>query len=127
MSVKVARMQNGEDVIADIKEVRADSDSPHPIAYEFVHAFTVIIQESEESKQPQFLVEGQVAPVQEIDLANSQLKLYPWSPLTLGRNIVTINSVVSIGDPHKNVLKIYEETLEKLKPINMSVYQDACN
>lgn len=127
MSVKVARMQNGEDVIADIKEVRAQADAPQPIAYEFVNAFSVIIQESEESKAPQYLIEGQVTPVQEIDLANSQLKLYPWSPLTLGRNIVTINSVVSLGDPHKNVLKVYSDALEKLRPTNMSIYQDACN
>ena len=123
MSVKIARMQSGEDVIADIKEVRADVDAAVPLAYEFVQAYSVVIEQPEQ--QVTFLAEeGEPEPDQEIDLANVQLRLYPWSPLTIGRNIVTINSVVSISDPHENVRDMYHKTLKKHKPLEMSVYFD---
>lgn len=123
MSVKIARMQSGEDVIADIKEVRADVDTAVPIAYEFVQAYSVMIEQPTE--QYTFLVEhGETEPSQEVDLKDVQLRLYPWSPLTTGRNIVTINSVVSISDPHENVLDVYHKTLKKYKPAAMSVYFD---
>lgn len=123
MSVKIARMQSGEDVIADIKEVRADATTAVPLAYEFVQAYSVMIEQP--SDQVTFLAEeGEAEPAQEVDLANVQLRLYPWSPLTTGRNIVTINSVVSISDPHENVMDIYHKTLKKYKPAAMSVYFD---
>ena len=123
MSIKIARMQSGEDVIADIKEVRADANTANPIAYEFVQAYSVLIEQP--SYQVTFLAEeGESEPAQEIDLANVQLRLFPWSPLTTGRNIVTINSVVSISDPHQNVMDIYHKTLQKYKPASMSVYFD---
>ena len=42
MSVKVVRMQNGEDVITDVKEIRPE-EGKSAIAYEFLDAFTVTI------------------------------------------------------------------------------------
>ena len=47
MSVKVVRMQNGEDVVADVKEIRPESGKS-AIAYEFIDAFTVQILRSSE-------------------------------------------------------------------------------
>ena len=35
MTVKVVRMVNGEDVIADIKEIRKDEETPGAVAYMF--------------------------------------------------------------------------------------------
>jgi len=123
MSVKIARMQNGEDVIAEIKEVRATADSAVPIAYEFVQPYSILIERP--SQEYSFLVEeGEVEPSEEIDLKDVQLRLYPWSPLTTGRSIVTINSVVSLSDAHQNVLDAYHKTLKKYKPAAMSVYFD---
>ena len=48
MTVKIARMQNGEDVVADIKEIRPE-EGKSAIAYEFLNAFTVqIIRDTED-------------------------------------------------------------------------------
>ena len=47
MSVKVVRMQNGEDVVADVKEIRPESGKS-AIAYEFLDAFVVQILRSTE-------------------------------------------------------------------------------
>ena len=38
MTVKIARMQSGEDVIADIKEVRESPEATKALAYDFVDA-----------------------------------------------------------------------------------------
>ena len=96
MTVKVARMQNGEDIVADIKEIRPE-EGKSAIAYEFVDAFTVsILRNTEEMFQ-----ETTVDPMD--CLGSIELEFFPWSPLSTGRNIVTLYSVVSISDPHQNV------------------------
>ena len=72
MSVRVARMQNGEDVIADIKEIRPDATGK---------------------------------------------EFFPWSPLSTGRNIVTLYSVVAISEPHSNVVDGWQQAIKKYKEI----------
>ena len=47
MSVKVVRMQNGEDVVADVKEIRPE-EGKSAIAYEFLDAMAVQILRSTE-------------------------------------------------------------------------------
>lgn len=87
MSVRVARMQNGEDVIADIKEIRPDATGKTAIAYEFIDAFTVtILRQVEDMFQ-----EGDKVDME--SLGNIELEFFPWSPLSTGRNIVTLYSV----------------------------------
>ncbi len=106
MSVKVVRMQNGEDVVADVKEIRPEQGKS-AIAYEFLDAFTVtMIRDTEEMFQ-----EEAVDPID--SLGNIRLEFFPWSPLTKGRDIVTLYSVVSIADPHENVMEGYSQALEK--------------
>ena len=54
MSVKVARMANGEDVIADIKEVRnSEGDDARVLAYEFIDSFSIQLEMNDQ----EFLVE----------------------------------------------------------------------
>ena len=108
MTVKVARMQNGEDIVADIKEIRPE-EGKSAIAYEFVDAFTVsILRNTEEMFQ-----ETTVDPMD--CLGSIELEFFPWSPLSTGRNIVTLYSVVSISDPHQNVVGGWNQALEKYK------------
>ena len=110
MSVKVVRMQSGEDIVADVKEIRPESGKS-AIAYEFLDAFTVQILRSTEDM---FNEEVEV-PMDE--LGNIQLEFFPWSPLSTGRNIVTLYSVVSISDAHSNVLDGWKQSLEKYKSL----------
>jgi len=96
-------MQSGEDVIADIKEVRESAQATKALAYDFVDAFTITIS------APEF-EEDQLKALQDM-----KLQFFPWSPLTKGRALVTLYSVVAVSDPHENVLQGYHEVLEKYK------------
>jgi len=110
MSVKVVRMQNGEDVVADVKEIRPESGKS-AIAYEFLDAFVVTILRSTED----MFSEEVETPMDE--LGEIQLEFFPWSPLGTGRNIVTLYSVVSISDPHTNVIEGWQQAIEKYKSL----------
>ena len=108
MSVKVIRMQNGEDVVADVKEIRPESGKS-AIAYEFLDAMVVtILRSTEDMFEEKTEMES---------LGDIQLEFFPWSPLGTGRNIVTLYSVVSISDPHSNVVEGWQQAIEKYKTL----------
>jgi len=110
MSVKVVRMQNGEDVVADVKEIRPESGKS-AIAYEFLDAMSVQILRSTEDMFDE-------TKSQDMDsLGDIKLEFFPWSPLATGRNIVTLYSVVAISDPHSNVVEGWQQALEKYKSL----------
>ena len=106
MSVKVVRMQNGEDVVADVKEIRPE-EGKSAIAYEFINAMAVqILRSTEDMFEEKTDMDS---------LGDIKLEFFPWSPLATGRNIVTLYSVVSISDAHSNVLDGWKQALEKYK------------
>ena len=108
MTVKVARMQNGEDIVADIKEIRPE-EGKSAIAYEFLDAFVVqILRSTEDMFEDKTDMDS---------LGDIKLEFFPWSPLATGRNIVTLYSVVSISDPHSNVLDGWKQAIEKYKSL----------
>ena len=108
MSVKVVRMQNGEDVIADVKEIRPE-EGKSAIAYECLGAMAVqILRSTEDMFEEKTDMES---------LGDIQLEFFPWSPLATGRNIVTLYSVVAISDPHINVIEGWQQALEKYKSL----------
>ena len=108
MSVKVVRMQNGEDIVADVKEIRPESGKS-AIAYEFIDAMSVQILRSTEDMFDETKSQDMES------LGDIKLEFFPWSPLATGRNIVTLYSVVSISDAHSNVLDGWKQALEKYK------------
>ena len=75
MSVKIARMRSGEDVIADVKEVRASEDHTLPLAYQFTQPYSVVI---EQPADKMFDFQGEETVPDEMDLSDVQIKLYPW-------------------------------------------------
>ena len=108
MSVKVVRMQNGEDVVADVKEIRPE-EGKSAIAYEFLDAMAVqILRSTEDMFEEKTDMES---------LGDIQLEFFPWSPLATGRNIVTLYSVVAISDPHTNVIEGWQQAIEKYKSL----------
>jgi hypothetical protein len=109
MTVKIARLQNGEDVIADIKEVRDSSESERPIAYSFTLPYMVMIQQSSEV----LFEEYQEGPKK---LNNLKLELYPWVPLSSGDSVfVSLHQITSIYEPHTSVLEKYNELIAEMK------------
>ena len=106
-------MQNGEDVIADIQEIRESPQATKSMGYVFEDAFTIQIMGAAAS---QFGEEIQQDPLE--GLQDCDLQFLPWSPLTTSKQIITPLSVVSIGDPHANVIEGYQEVLAKWKTMN---------
>ena len=118
--IKIARMQSGEDVVADVKEIRANESDTRALAYEFDNAFTVTLLQSssnmfDDVQTDQYQDEEPPDPLDQ--LSDLRLQFFPWAPLTNGRNIVTLYSVVSMSDPHQNVMEGYHNALEKFKQL----------
>ena len=97
MSVQLALLKSGEDVIADIKEYR-DSDD-NLVSYLFKDPFTIKIKTS------QLLVEDESTPKHEVIY-------YKWISLSKDTDIVVNPDwVVCITDPLDSIRKSYEERL----------------
>ena len=95
MSVQLALLKSGEDVIADIKEYR-DSDD-NLVSYLFKDPFTIKIKTS------QLLVEDESTPKHEVIY-------YKWISLSKDTDIVVNPDwVVCITDPLDSIKQSYEE------------------
>ena len=122
MSVKIARLKSGEDVIADIKEVSAKEDTNKTaIAFCFKNPYSVILDDQSEiemelwgegeedlEEEPEILPENQ----EQIN-KNPNLILYPWCPLATNKEFfVRLEEVVTVYDPHGQVTEKYNELIE---------------
>ena len=123
MSVKIARLKGGEDVIADIKEVSAKEDeNKTAIAFMFRDPYTVILDdqseiememwgegdESLDEEEPEILASNKEAIEK-----NPNLILYPWAPLATNRDFyIRLEEVVTVYDPHGQVTEKYIELIE---------------
>ena len=97
MSVQLALLKSGEDVISDIKEYR-DSDD-NLVSYLFKDPFTIKIKTS------QLLVEDESTPKHEVIY-------YRWISLSKDTDIVVSPDwVVCITDPLDSIKKSYEERI----------------
>ena len=98
MTVKLALLKSGEDVIADIKELVSE-DSDKVVSYIFSNPFVIKLV------QPQMLTEEYKEEVRKYNIS-----VYPWIPLTEDTDIpVSLDWVVSIVEPAHKLKLIYEE------------------
>ena len=122
MSVKIARLKGGEDVIADIKEVSAKEDeNKTAIAFMFRDPYVVILDDQSELEMEMW-GEGdeEMEEEQEILASNKEaieknpnLILYPWAPLATNRDFyIRLEEVVTVYDPHGQVTEKYIELIE---------------
>ena len=94
MSVQIALLKSGEEVIADIKEFR-DSDD-NLVSYLFSEPYCIKIQTRE------VLVEANDAP------SKHELIFYKWMVLSKDTKIVVNKDwIVCIADPHDSILESY--------------------
>ena len=106
MSIQLALLKSGEDVIADIKEYR-DSDD-NLVSYLFKDPFTIKIKTS------QLLVEDESTPKHEVIY-------YKWISLSKDTDIVVNPDwVVCITDPLDSIKQSYEERLNGRRSRNDS-------
>ena len=98
MSTQLALLKSGEEVIADIKEIRQEK-TDELISYLFKDPYCVKIKKSE------VLVENEVRPKHE-------LAYYKWMSLSKDNDIIVNKDwVVCITDPLDSVKQNYEEKM----------------
>ena len=98
MSIKLTLLKSGEEVIADIKEVRQE-ETDVLVSYLFKDPYCVKI------KTTQVLVEDESRPKHE-------LAYYKWMSLSKDNDIIVNKDwVVCITDPLDSVKKNYEERM----------------
>ena len=97
MSVQLALLKSGEEVIADIKEFRNSEDVL--VSYLFKDPFTIKIKKS------QLLVEEDSTPKHEV-------LYYKWMSLSKDSDIIVNKDwIVCITDPIDSIRKSYEERM----------------
>ena len=100
MSTKLALLKSGEDVIADIKEIRQET-TDELISYLFKDPYCVKIKKSE------VLVENELKPKPKHELA-----YYKWMSLSKDDDIIVNKDwVVCITNPLDSVKQNYEEKM----------------
>jgi len=104
MTVQVARLKSGEDVIADIKEIRnKDGD---PVAYLFGQPRMLTLARESEI---QFLTEEAVASG---ETDGMRVVFSPYMPLSKDtESLVPFDWVVTIANPLDEIVTMYEENL----------------
>ena len=97
MTVKLAILKSGEDIVADIKEmVVGEGDDARVVGYVLTKPVGVSLNRKE------ITIDDEKETV--------QIRLFPWCPLTKNEKIpITADWVVTIVDPIDKVKKMYEK------------------
>lgn len=109
MSVKLVMLKSGEDIIADVKEIRGSSEEV--IGYYFADPLILKLYSKEE---PVVLSEEEGSTTENGTTKSFNSKVgvtfYPWAPLAADRQIpCSADWVVTIVEPIENLKKLYEE------------------
>ena len=112
MSVKLVMLKSGEDIIADVKELKTEEGI---VGYYFHNPLIVKMSHAEE---PTVLnEEGSSREYQSM----ISVQFYPWIPLSEESRIpCSADWVVTIVEPVKNVKKLYQESLNGRNQGNQS-------
>jgi hypothetical protein len=103
MTVRIARLRSGEDIIAEIKEVVL-KDTQQVAAIQLEDPYCVALVEDPNA----MFSEGQP-----IKVSNPKVHMLSWVPLSASRTIhLDPNEIICVYDPHSQVLKQYSELLE---------------
>ena len=97
MTVKLAILKSGEDIVADIKEMLVgEGDDARVVGYVLTKPVGVSLNRKE------IAIDDEKEPV--------QIRLFPWCPLTKNEKIpITADWVVTIVDPIDKVKQMYEK------------------
>ncbi len=97
MTVRIVRLRNGEDIIADVQEVR-DRESNEAVAIKFDTPYSVAIHADEYKREVN----------KAIKLSNPKIEMFPWAPLSKEKEIfIAWNEVLCFYEPHQAVLDQY--------------------
>jgi len=103
MTLKIALLKSGEDVIADIKEI-VDDEKKSTIAYMFDHPYIVKLIEKTE-----VFLQEEITKQLGYDIYFS-----PWAPLSQDKQFpIPMDWVVTIYEPHEDVKFSYVKKMEE--------------
>tara|TARA_B100001113_G_scaffold80112_1_gene63104 strand:- start:92 stop:442 length:351 start_codon:yes stop_codon:yes gene_type:complete len=103
MSVKLVMLKSGEDIIADVKEIKSNDDV---IGYYFDNPLIIKIFESEEPK-----VLNEEGSNKEYT-SSVGVTFFPWIPLSKDNEVpCSADWVVTIVEPIEKLKKQYQEKL----------------
>ena len=104
MAVKLVVLKSDEHLIADVKEIRYQSDDV--VGYYFNDPLILGLYSTEE----EFLLENQSEEGKTKELQSKVgINFYPWIPLAAERNIpCSADWVVTIVEPRDNLKALYE-------------------
>ena len=111
MSIKLVMLKSGEDIIADVKEIKTEQDV---IGYFFHDPLIVKMYSPEE---PVVLseengVESDYGTTKEIS-SKVGVTFYPWVPLSSDSKIpCSADWVITITEPLTNLKKLYQEKVD---------------
>ena len=112
MSVKLVMLKSGEDIIADVKEIK--SVEQEVIGYFFHDPLIVKMYEPEE---PTVLSEGTTNKYS----SKISILFYPWIPLSAENRVpCSADWVVTIVKPQEQLIKLYEEKINGRNESNQS-------
>ena len=110
MTVKLVMLKSGEDIIADVKEIKSEEDV---IGYFFHDPLIVKMYSPEE---PVVLseengIESEHGTTKEIS-SKVGITFYPWVPLAAEKKIpCSADWVITIVEPMQNLKKLYQEKI----------------
>jgi len=103
MTIKLVMLKSGEDIIADVKEIKSNEEV---IGYFFHDPFIVKMYEPEE---PTVLSEGTTNQY----ASKISILFYPWIPLCAEKKVpCSADWVITIVEPIENLKKLYQEKLD---------------
>ena len=104
MTVKLVMLKSGEDIVADVKEIK--SDEQEVIGYFFHDPLIVKMYEPEE---PTVLSEGTTNKYS----SKISILFYPWIPLSSEKRVpCSADWVITIVEPIENLRKLYQEKID---------------
>ena len=113
MTVKLVMLKSGEDIIADVKEIK--SDEQDVIGYYFHDPLIVKMYEPEE---PTVLSEGDTTKEYATKIG---VTFFPWIPLAKDTRIpCSADWVVTMTEPVENLKKLYQQKLDGRNKGNQS-------
>ena len=119
MTVKLVMLKSGEDIIADVKEIKSEEDV---VGYFFHDPLIVKMYSPEE---PVVLseengVESEHGTTKEIS-SKVGITFYPWVPLSAEKKIpCSADWVITMVEPMQNLKKLYQEKIDGRNKGNQS-------
>ena len=119
MTVKLVMLKSGEDIIADVKEIKSEQDV---VGYFFHDPLIVKMYSPEE---PVVLseengVEGEHGTTKEFN-SKVGITFYPWVPLSAENKIpCSADWVITMVEPMQNLKKLYLEKIDGRNKGNQS-------